>query len=199
MTIHLHGVDFAVVDPIRFNVRLELTLFTIVTLVMAVQVGFHPKSRLHISVAFRFNARSVFPGMVGIFHTHPGDLRLWLDVPGIQRLFAAAKCSRFKGIPTLNRGRHTARIIVVSRTVIGTDAVIKPVIQRPAVNISAGLIRIVLIPGRVQPSAVTADAPIRFITHTITLSITVLISVTCHHAKMPAILRVATPLRQIAA
>ncbi len=86
-----------------------------------------------------------------------------------------------------------------SRTVIGTDAVIKPVIQRPAVNISAGLIRIVLIPGRVQPSAVTADAPIRFITHTITLSITVLIGVACHHAKMPAILRVATPLRQIAA
>lgn len=50
---------------------------------------------MHISVAFRFNARSVFPGMVGIFHTHPGDLRLWLDVPGIQRPFAAAKCSRY--------------------------------------------------------------------------------------------------------
>lgn len=33
LTIHLHGVDFAVVDPVRFNVRLELTLFTIVTLV----------------------------------------------------------------------------------------------------------------------------------------------------------------------
>ena len=78
--------------------------FTIVTLVMAVQVGFHPKSRLAISVAFRFNARSVFPGMVGIFPHHPVDLRLWLDVPVIQRPFAAAKCSRFKGIPTLNRG-----------------------------------------------------------------------------------------------
>ncbi|STE86224.1 Uncharacterised protein [Escherichia coli] len=107
LTIHLHGVDFAVVDPIRFNVRLELTLFTIVTLVMAVQVGFSPQ------VAFaHFPSPSVsmrvpsFPGMVGIFHTHPGDLRLWLDVPGIQRPFAAAKCSRFKGIPTLNRGRH---------------------------------------------------------------------------------------------
>ena len=92
-----------------------------------------------------------------------------------------------------------ARIIVVSRTVIGTDAVIKPVIQRPAVNISAGLIRIVLIPGRVQSCAVTADAPIRFITHMITLSITVLIGIACHDAEMPAILRVATPLRQIAA
>ncbi|WP_425454477.1 hypothetical protein [Escherichia coli] len=38
MTIHLHGVDFAIVDPVRFNVRLELTLFTIVTLVMAIQL-----------------------------------------------------------------------------------------------------------------------------------------------------------------
>lgn len=94
---------------------------------------------------------------------------------------------------------HCHAGVVVSRTVIGTDAVIKPVIQRPAVNISAGLIRIVLIPGRVQSCAVTADAPIRFITHMITLSITVLIGIACHDAEMPAILRVATPLRQIAA
>ena len=66
---------------------------------MTVQAGFHPKSRLHVSVTFRFNAFR--PSGYGQNLSTP--IRVICTCGWtyrIQRPFAAAKCSRFKGIPT---------------------------------------------------------------------------------------------------
>ncbi|CND19613.1 Uncharacterised protein [Yersinia frederiksenii] len=89
--------------------------------------------------------------MVVSFDPHPGDLGFRLDkVAGIFRCIF----THFKGIAAFHRGGDPFGFILFSRQTLTINGVIEPAVLRPAIDIQAGFIGTVGIPGAIDAGAV---------------------------------------------
>ncbi|KGA43671.1 hypothetical protein DJ58_4326 [Yersinia frederiksenii ATCC 33641] len=106
---------------------------------------------MDIAIAFAGDICAISFFMLVGFDTHPDDLGFRLDeIRGIFR----GVFTDFKGIATFNRSRYALRFILFSRQTLTINGVIEPAVLCPAIDIQAGFIGAIGIPGAIDAGAI---------------------------------------------